>query len=178
MRLEDILSHIQEDKVPPVHLWNPDFCGHIDMVIHSDGRWSYMGTPIGRDRMVRLFSRILRREPDGSYVLVTPVERIGLTVEDAPFTAIRCERLESDEGPVLAFETNVGDRVIAGPDNVIRVAVDEGGEPRPYLHVRAGLEALIVRSVFYDLVEWADDRGGDLILSSGGTQFNLGCTEA
>ena len=176
-RLSDILSQIQGDSLPPVHLWNPDYCGAIDMVIHRDGSWSYMQSPISRARMVKLFSRVLRREGDGSFVLVTPVEKIGITVEDAPFVAVSAERLNDDAGcQVIVFETNVGDRVVAGPDHPLRVEVSETGEPRPYIKVRAGLEALISRSVFYDLVNWASPVGDALTLMSSGVSFNLGST--
>ena len=134
--------------LPPVHLWNPPYCGEIDMEIRRDGTWFYQGTPIGRPAMVRLFSTILKREGDRIY-LVTPVEKVGIRVEDAPFVAVDVE----PEGDALVFETNVGDRVAAGPGHGIRVATDDTGEPAPYLHVRAGLEALIDRKSFYRLVD-------------------------
>jgi hypothetical protein len=139
----------QKGGLPPVHLWNPPHCGDIDMRIARDGTWFYMGTPIGRPELVKLFSTIIRREGD-DYVLVTPVERVGITVDDAPFVAVdfnkRCDGLE--------FETNVGDRMMAGPDHPIRVERDpETGEPSPYVLVRTNLEALIDRKSFYRLVE-------------------------
>ena len=135
--------------LPPVHLWNPPFCGDLDMRIARDGTWFYLGTPIGRPEMVRLFSTILRRDGD-DYFLVTPVEKVGITVDDAPFVAVDFERV----GEVLRFETNVGDFVDAGADHPIRVVQDaETGEPAPYVHVRANLEALIDRKSFYRLVE-------------------------
>src|SRR5688572_16118992 len=138
--------------LPPVHLWNPESCGEIDIVIRADGLWLHEKTPIGRPQLVRLFSTVLRKDPDG-YWLVTPVEKLRITVEDAPFTAVRVDR----EGEALAFRTNVGDRVEAGPEHAIRVEMDsESGEPRPYLHVRAGLEALIARPVFYELVSMGE----------------------
>ncbi|MDJ1006685.1 MAG: DUF1285 domain-containing protein [Paracoccaceae bacterium] len=137
--------------LPPVHLWNPPFCGDLDMVIKRDGTWFYEGTPIGRKELVRLFSTILKIE-DGAYFLVTPVEKVGITVEDAPFVAVDFEVSGSDQ--TLTFETNVRDRTIAGTDNPIRVVRDpETGEPAPYVHVRAGLEALIDRKSFYRLVD-------------------------
>ena len=139
--------------LPPVHLWNPPHCGHIDMRIARDGTWFYMGTPIGRPALVKLFSTILRRDGD-DYVLVTPVEKVGITVDDAPFVAVDVNR----QGDDLAFETNVGDKVTAGPDNPIRVERDaETGEPSPYVLVRANLEALIDRKSFYRLVDMGQE---------------------
>lgn len=160
--------------LPPVHLWNPVHCGEIDIVIRKDGLWFHEGSPIGREALVRLFSTVLRKDPDGFH-LVTPVEKMKITVEDAPFIATRVDR----EGETLKFLTNVGDEVEAGPDNEIRVDVDEAtGEPRPYLHVRRGLEALIARPVFYELVELAQERetpdGPRLGVSSNGAWFPVG----
>jgi hypothetical protein len=143
--------------LPPVHLWNPEHCGEIDIVIQRDGTWRHEGSPIGREALVRLFSTVLRKDPDGFH-LVTPVEKLRITVEDAPFVAVRVDR----EGEALRFLTNVGDVVEAGPDNAIRVETDpETGAPAPYLHVRRGLEARIARPVFYDLVEMAEERAGE-----------------
>ena len=155
--------------LPPVHLWNPAHSGEIDIVIRRDGSWVHEGGVIQREALVRLFSTVLRKDPDGIY-LVTPVEKLRITVEDAPFIATRVDR----EGAALAFQTNVGDAVEAGPDNAIRVEVGEDGEPRPYLHVRRGLEALISRPVFYELVEMAQERGGDLGVESNGAWFTIG----
>jgi hypothetical protein len=139
--------------LPPVHLWNPEFCGDLDMRIARDGTWFYLGTPIGRKELVRLFSTIIRRDGD-DYFLVTPVEKVGITVEDAPFVAVDFEPEGTGEDQVLTFETNVGDAVVAGPDHPIRVVRDpETGEPSPYVLVRRNLEALIDRKSFYRLVE-------------------------
>ena len=139
--------------LPPVHLWNPEFCGDLDMRIARDGTWFYLGTPIGRKELVRLFSTILRKDGD-DYFLVTPVEKVGITVEDAPFVAVDFEPSGEDRDQVLTFETNVGDAVIAGPANPVRVVRDpETGEPSPYVLVRRNLEALIDRKSFYRLVE-------------------------
>ena len=164
--------------LPPVHLWNPAHTGDIDIVITRDGRWIHEGSPINREAMVRLFSTILRKDPDGFH-LVTPVEKLKITVEDAPFIAVRVDRRDG----ALVFQTNVGDEVAAGPDHGIRVEVDPTtGEPRPYLHVRRGLEALIARPVFYELVELAEERdtpeGLTLGLSSNGAWFPVGVAEA
>lgn len=161
--------------LPPVHLWHPAHCGEIDIVIRKDGLWFHEGTPIGREALVRLFSTVLRKDPDGFH-LVTPVEKMKITVEDAPFIAVRVDRLEDG---TLRFLTNVGDEVDAGPDNGLRVEMDPvTGEPRPYLHVRRGLEALISRPVFYELVELAHERetpeGPRLGVSSGGAWFPVG----
>lgn len=154
--------------LPPVHLWNPPFCGDLDMEIRADGRWFYNGTPIGRPAMVRLFSTILRREGD-RFFLVTPVEKVGIRVEDAPFLA---------EDAVIApdrivFTTNTGDQVTAGPENAI-IMRGTTEAPRPYLHVRAGLEALIDRKTFYRLAAAAqpgpDERLG---VTSQGCFFGL-----
>jgi hypothetical protein len=159
--------------LPPVHLWNPAHSGEIDIVIKTDGRWIHEGAPIGREALVRLFSTVLRKDPDG-YWLVTPVEKLRITVEDAPFVAVRVDRV----GDSLRFETNVGDVVEAGPEHVIRVETAADGEPRPYLHVRRGLEALIARPVFYELVEMAEDRQGELGVTSKGVWFPIGRIEA
>lgn len=160
--------------LPPVHLWNPAHSGEIDIVIGKDGRWRHEGAPIGREAMVRLFSTILRKDPDGIW-LVTPVEKLRITVEDAPFVAVRVDQVAGEDGrPSLRFLTNVGDEVEAGPDNPIRVETDAGGEPRPYVHVRRGLEALIARPVFYELVELATERDGRLGVASHGAWFELG----
>ncbi|MDE1173814.1 MAG: DUF1285 domain-containing protein [Parvibaculaceae bacterium] len=139
--------------LPPVHLWNPDFCGDLDMRIARDGTWFYLGTPIGRERLVRLFSTILRHDEDGRYYLVTPVEKVGIKVDDAPFVAVAMKVEGEGREQALTFTTNVGDDAVAGPDHPMRFVVDPGtGEPAPYVHVRARLEALINRAVFYDLV--------------------------
>jgi hypothetical protein len=159
--------------LPPVHLWNPPFCGDLDMRIARDGTWFYLGTPIGRPELVRLFSTILRRDGD-DYFLVTPVEKVGITVDDAPFVAVDFTTEGQDEGQNLRFETNVGDHVTAGPEHPIRVERDpQTGEPSPYVHVRADLEALIDRKSFYRLVEIGARRDGWFGLWSGGTFFPI-----
>jgi len=143
----------QGKGMPPVHKWNPPFSGNLDMRIARDGTWFYQGTPIGRPALVRLFSTILRKDGD-EYFLVTPVEKVGITVDDAPFVAVDFTVDGSGEEQVLTFETNVGDSVKAGPDAPVRVVRDaQTGEPSPYVTVRAGLEALIDRKSFYRLVE-------------------------
>lgn len=165
--------------LPPVHLWTPAHSGEIDIVITADGRWIHEGATINRAALVRLFSTVLRKDPDG-YWLVTPVEKMRITVEDAPFIATGLDVAAwSDGSPVLSFTTNVGDVVEAGADNALRVEIDPATqEPRPYLHVRRGLEALISRPVFYELVEMAQERDGVLGVESAGTWFPLGRSEA
>lgn len=159
--------------LPPVHLWNPPFCGDLDMRIARDGTWFYLGTPIGRPELVRLFSTILRRDGD-DYFLVTPVEKVGITVDDAPFVAVDFEVAGAGEAQELRFETNVGDHVTAGPDHPIRVTRDpETGEPSPYVLVRANLEALIDRKSFYRLVDIGTDHEGWFGLWSGGAFFGV-----
>jgi len=144
-------------KLPPVHLWDPEFCGDLDMEIKRDGTWFYMGTPIGRPAMVKLFSSILKLE-EGKYFLVTPVEKVGIRVVDAPFVAVDMEAAGTGPDQVMTFTTQVGDVVIAGPDNPIRVVRDEAGEPSPYVMVRAGLEALIDRKTFYRMIDLGESH--------------------
>ena len=137
----------------PVHLWNPDFCGDLDMRIARDGTWFYLGTPIGRPGLVRLFSTILKREGD-DYFLVTPVEKVGIKVDDAPFVAVDFDATGTGHDQTLTFTTNTGDSFTAGPDHPIRVTRDaDTGEPSPYVLVRTNLEALIDRKSFYRLVD-------------------------
>jgi hypothetical protein len=155
-------------RAPPVHLWDPPYCGEIDIVIRRDGTWIHEGTPIGRPGLVRLFASILKREGD-RFFLVTPVEKVGLRVEDAPFVAVD---FTAGDG-AITFETNVGDRVTAGPDHPIRVETAPDGEPSPYVEVRRGLEALIDRKSFYRLVELGEEEEGRFGLSSNGAFFPL-----
>ena len=158
---------------PPIHLWNPPYCGEIDIRIARDGTWFHEGTPIGRPGLVRLFASILKREGDG-YMLVTPVEKVGIRVEDAPFVAVD---FEVSDG-VIALETNVGDVVEAGAEHPLRVSFSENGEPSPYVEVRDGLNALIDRKSFYRLVEIGEEEDGMFGLRSGGTFFPVIAAEA
>lgn len=138
---------------PPVHLWDPPFCGDLDIHIARNGQWFYLGSPIGRMPLVKLFASVLRKDGD-DYFLVTPVEKIGITVEDAPFVAVDFEPEGEGEAQTLTFVTNVGDEAKAGPDHPIRVVRDpETGEPSPYVRIRRNLEALIDRKSYYRLVE-------------------------
>lgn len=158
--LAEIIALAGSAKRPPVELWHPTHCGDSEMRIAADGTWYHQGSPIGRKELVKLFSTILRREPDGSFVVVTPVEKLDIVVDDAPFIAV--EVTSDGEGPqrTLSFRLNTDDYVVAGPDNPLRVEVADDGTPRPYVHVRGGLDALVVRSVFYELADLALAEGG------------------
>jgi hypothetical protein len=148
---------------PPVHLWNPPFCGDLDMRIAADGTWFYLGTPIGRPALVNLFASVLKREGD-KYFLVTPVEKVGIRVDDAPFLAVEMIREEGAAGRVLKFRTNVDDWVACGPDNGLRFEPERStGGLKPYLHVRRDLWAKVTRTLFYDLVALGEEReiGGE-----------------
>jgi hypothetical protein len=160
-------------SLPPVHLWNPPFCGDLDIRIARNGMWYYLGTPIGRPELVRLFSTILRKDGD-AYFLVTPVEKVGITVEDAPFVAVDFEVTGQGAAQQLVFSTNVGDQAQAGPNHPIRVARDpDSGEPAPYILIRANLEALIDRKSFYRLVDLGCHHEGWFGLWSGGQFFPM-----
>jgi hypothetical protein len=154
LSLAEIAKLVEEAKLPPVEKWNPTHCGDSEMRIARDGTWYHQGSPIGRTAMVRLFSTILRREPDGSHVLVTPVEKLDIVVEDAPFIAVEMKAEGSGRDSKLAFRLNTGDLVTAGPEHPLRF-VDDADGPRPYLAVRGGMEALVARSVYYDLADRA-----------------------
>lgn len=143
--------------LPPVHTWNPPFCGDMDMVIRRDGSWYYMGSPIERASMVRLFSTIMRHDDDDCYYLVTPVEKVRIQVEDAPFVAIAVDVAGEGQNQVLTFTTNTGDTVRLDSEHPFRVELDPvSAEPSPYVLVRDRLEALIHRNVFYQLADMAD----------------------
>ena len=144
--------------LPPVERWHPEFCGDLDIEIRRDGTWFYLGTPIGRMELVRLFSTVLRMDEDGRTYLVTPVEKVGIRVEDAPFVAVEVNASGAGEDRVLTFRTNVGDVVEAGPDHPLRfVDEDETGGLKPYLKVRGRLEALVARPVMYELAELGEE---------------------
>ena len=144
--------------LPPVERWNPDFCGDLDMEIARDGTWFYLGTPIGRMPLVQLFSTVLRKDEDGRTYLVTPVEKVGIRVVDAPFLAVEMNVSGAGEAQVITFRTNVGDVVEAGPDHPLRfVDEDETGGLKPYVLVRGRLEALVARPVMYELVSHGEE---------------------
>lgn len=164
--------------LPPVDKWNPPLSGDLDMQIRRDGSWWYQGTPIERPALVRLFASILKREGD-DYFLVTPVEKWRIRVDDAPLHAIDVERCEIDGRPALVFETLTGDRVVADADHPVRVVLDAAtGEPSPYVRVRRNLDAVIMRPVFYRLVEMSQQQdtteGSELVVESAGQRFSLG----
>ncbi|MEQ5871959.1 DUF1285 domain-containing protein [Sagittula sp. NFXS13] len=159
--------------LPPVDKWDPPFCGDLDMRIARDGTWFYLGTPIGRVGLVKLFSSILRKDGE-DYFLVTPVEKVGITVEDAPFVAVDFTVEGKGEAQTISFETHVGDFATAGPDHPIRVERDpETGEPSPYVLVRRNLEALIDRKSFYRLVDIGAHHDDWFGLWSGGKFFPI-----
>ena len=146
---------------PPLHLWNPPFCGDLDMRIAADGTWFYMKTPIGRPALVKLFASVLWREGD-KYFLVTPVEKVGITVDDAPFTAVEMKVDGEGGARTLSFRTNADDWVVCGEGHALRFEPEqETGGLKPYLHVRRDLWALVTRALFYDLVELGEERDVD-----------------
>jgi uncharacterized protein len=178
--LDGIAAAVRETagKGPaPVHLWNPPFCGDLDIRIASDGTWFYLGTPIGRAPLVRLFASVLKREGD-KYFLVTPVEKIGIVVEDAPFLAVEMQREDVASGPRLHFRTNVDDWAVCGDAHALRFEREQGsGGLKPYLHVRRDLWAKVTRALFYDLVELGEERevGGERMfgVASAGVFFPM-----
>jgi hypothetical protein len=154
--------------LPPVERWNPEFCGDLDMEIRPDGTWFYLGTPIGRMALVQLFSTVLRKDADGRTYLVTPVEKVGIRVVDAPFVAVEMDVSGEGEAQRITFRTNVGDVVEVGPEHPLRfVDEDETGGLKPYVLVRGRLEALVARPVMYELVEYGEEIeiGGELMFA-------------
>ena len=175
---ESLLSAIGEFNGPaPVHLWDPPYCGKIDIRIARDGRWYHDGSLIRRPALVQLFASVLRREPDGSFSLVTPAERVSIEVEDCPFVATLLDVQGEGATRRLKFTLNTGETVTADAEHAIEVGV-QGKEPHPTLHVRSGLEALISRNVFYQMVALAiieqGAQGEQLVLQSAGGDFLLG----
>jgi hypothetical protein len=173
--LEAMLQAAAGDRMPPVEAWNPPYCGDIGMAIRSDGTWVYQGSPIGRKPLVRLFSRVLRRDADGRHYLVTPMEKVDVAVADAAFLAVemQVDGIEADQR--LTFRTNVDDIVVAGPQHRLRFAAEAGsGGLKPYLLVRGRLEALLTRALYYDLVDLAVAGDGNRLgLWSDGAWFPL-----
>ncbi|MET3723323.1 DUF1285 domain-containing protein [Sphingomonas trueperi] len=159
LSLAEIARLAEEHRLPPVESWNPEHCGDSEMCIARDGTWYHQGSPIGRPAMVRLFSTILRREPKGGFVLVTPVEKLDIAVEDAPFVAVELKVEGQGEAMRLAFRLNTGDVVVAGPEHPLRIEARKDG-PHPYLTVRGGLDALVARSVYYELAQLALGQDG------------------
>ena len=158
--LDSLALALADRTLPPVDRWHPDHCGDSEMVIHRDGRWSYRGEPIGRDAMVRLFSTVLRREPDGSHVLVTPAERLTIAVESTPFRAIAMTSEGVGEARRIALEIDHADALIVGPDHPLTV-IDTPAGPSPRVRVRGGLEAELSRSLYYELADVALAEGHD-----------------
>ena len=159
--LESIAAMLPRDGgkgLPPVHLWNPPFCGDIDMRIAADGIWFYQKTPIGRPALVKLFASVLKREGD-KYFLVTPVEKVGITVDEAPFLAVELAVEQGSNGRCLHFRTNVDEWVAAGPGHALRFELEAGNDGlKPFLHIRNRLWAKVTRSLFYDLVDLGEER--------------------
>jgi len=182
--LDGIASHARREggkRPAPVQLWNPPFCGDLDMRIATDGTWFYLKTPIGRPALVKLFASVLKREGD-RYFLVTPVEKCGITVDDAPFLAVEMRVLDRPGGRVLNFRTNVDDWVACGPDHALRFEPEpDTGGLKPYLHVRHDLWAKVTRALFYDLVELGEEReiAGERMfgVASGGEFFAMAPAE-
>ena len=168
----DLADAAARGALPPVASWRPAYCGEIDIVIRSDGVWVHEGTPIGRARLVRLFSTVLRREGD-RYFLVTPAEKVGIRVEDAPFVAVLMREEEHADGRRLVFTTNVGDEAAAGPEHALEVRPFRS-DRAPYLHIRDGLWARLARPVFYDLVAHGNTRGETFGVESAGAWFPFG----
>jgi hypothetical protein len=152
--LDALIDAAKSQRLPPVENWDPPYCGDIGMRIKADGTWTYQGSPIGRKPLVKLFARILRRDADGRTYLVTPVEKVDVAVEDAPFLAVEMELKGGGQGQRLLFRTNVDDIVECGPDHPLRFAPQPGDTgPKPYVRVRGRLEALVTRALYYDLME-------------------------
>ncbi len=168
--------------LPPVERWNPDFCGDLDMEIKADGTWFYLGTPIGRMPLVQLFSTVLRKDADGKTYLVTPVEKVGIRVVDAPFIAVEMSVTGEGDAQKMTFRTNVGDVVEAGPEHPLRF-IDEPqtGGLKPYVLVRGRLEALVARPVMYELVQYGEEIEIDgrmmFAVRSGGEVYPIMPTE-
>jgi hypothetical protein len=182
-RLDQILEQIKtrEANSTARQPWQPSLCGDIDIRIARDGTWYHEGSPIRREQLVKLFASVLRREADGEYYLLTPAEKMRIQVDDAPFVAVRLERLAEPQ-PSLLFSTNLSEQIVADADHPIRLLFDPAsGEPRPYIHFKDNLEALINRAVYLDLVELGEpfEQEGrhHLGVTSRGVRFDLGCME-
>ncbi|MGE3066336.1 MAG: DUF1285 domain-containing protein [Hyphomicrobiaceae bacterium] len=176
--LEALLKAQSGKGPPPVEAWNPPYCGDIGMRIRGDGVWFYQGSPIGRLALVKLFASVLRKDADGRHYLVTPVEKVDVAVDDAPFLAVEMEVRGKGPEQTLIFRTNVDDIVTCGPEHPLRFVHEaRGGGLKPYLHVRGRLEALVTRALYYDLVELAAPEGAGadapLGLWSAGVRFTL-----
>ncbi len=151
-------SKRKKKGIPPVEKWNPPFCGEIDMHILRNGKWTYMGSEIKRPAMIKLFSNIIRLDNDGHYYLVTPVEKVRIKVEDVPFIAVSMKKINDKGVSCLSFTTNVQDEVTLSKENPIEIVINDNDEPSPYITIRKNLKALISRSVFYDLINMAEEE--------------------
>lgn len=176
--LAELLAEKEASGAAPVDLWDPPYCGDIGLKITADGHWHYQGSPIRRERLVKLFARVLRRDEDGRHYLVTPVEKVDVAVEDAAFIAVEMERRGAGCGQTLIFRTNVDDVVVCGPERPLRFGRDERhGGCKPYVNVRGRLEALVSRAVTHDLLELAvesEASASEVGIWSGGTFFAIG----
>ena len=170
-------SKRKKKGIPPVEKWNPPFCGDIDMHILRNGKWTYMGSEIKRPAMIKLFSNIIRLDDDGHYYLVTPVEKVRIKVDDVPFVAVSMNKTEDEGINCLSFMTNVQDEVMLSKENPIEIVINDNDEPSPYIIVRKNLKALISRSVYYDLINMAEEEMIDdkkfLVIKSNNTLFKL-----
>jgi hypothetical protein len=170
-------SKRKKKGIPPVEKWNPPFCGDIDMHILRNGKWTYMGSEIKRPAMIKLFSNIIRLDDDGYYYLVTPVEKVRIKVDDVPFVAVSMNKTEDEGINCLSFTTNVQDEVTLSKENPIEIIINDNDEPSPYITVRKNLKALISRSVYYDLINMAEEEMIDdkkfLVIKSNNTSFKL-----
>jgi len=170
-------SKRKKKGIPPVEKWNPPFCGDIDMHILRNGKWTYMGSEIKRPAMIKLFSNIIRLDDDGHYYLVTPVEKVRIKVDDVPFVAVSMKKIKEEGVNCLSFTTNVQDEVILSKENPIEIVINDNDEPSPYITIRKNLKALISRSVYYDLINMAEEEIIDdkkfLVIKSNNTLFKL-----
>lgn len=173
-----LAEQVAQPGRPPLHRWHPPLSGDMDLVIRADGQWIHEGEPIMREALVRLFASILRREDDGDYYLVTPVEKWRIRVEEAPLLAVLVERHADDAGPDLTFTLNTGETVVADKDHSLNMAARPGGDEAPFLSLDHGLSARVCRAPYHDLVAWAEPRtiGGREVLGirSRGEFFVLG----
>ena len=170
-------SKRKKKGIPPVEKWNPPFCGDIDMHILRNGKWTYMGSEIKRPAMIKLFSNIIRLDDDGHYYLVTPVEKVRIKVDDVPFVAVSMNKIKDEGVNCLSFTTNVQDEVTLSKENPIEIVINDNEEPSPYITIRKNLKALISRSVYYDLINMAEEEIIDdkkfLVIKSNNTLFKL-----
>ena len=170
-------SKRKKKGIPPVEKWNPPFCGDIDMHILRNGKWTYMGSEIKRPAMIKLFSNIIRLDDDGHYYLVTPVEKVRIKVDDVPFVAVSMNKIKVEGVNCLSFTTNVQDEVTLSKENPIEIIINDNDEPSPYITIRKNLKALISRSVYYDLINMAEEEIIEdkkfLVIKSNNTLFKL-----